>query len=148
MLLRRPVRRSALLDLSKLSRGTIVASALLAAGLTGTVVDPDGPVGITLFGVAIVAALYLIALPLRRLAQRLAASRRPEPVPRRPVARVVRGRTVAIVVAAMGVLFALWLTIDLARPLLYACWWASCLLAAWLAAVGVLTAHRSRRTAR
>jgi hypothetical protein len=38
---------------SKLNRGTIVASSLLAAGAAGTIVDPNGPVGITLFGVAV-----------------------------------------------------------------------------------------------
>jgi hypothetical protein len=52
---------------------------------------------------------------------------------------------VASVVAATGVLFALWLTADLPRPLVYALWWGFCLLAAWLIGVGVLTAHRSLR---
>jgi hypothetical protein len=54
---------------------------------------------------------------------------------------------VATVVAAMGVLFTLWLATDLARPLVYACWWGFCLLAAWLVTVLALTAHRSLRTA-
>ena len=35
-----------------LNRGNVVASVLFAAGVTGTVVDPNGPVGITLFGVS------------------------------------------------------------------------------------------------
>jgi hypothetical protein len=58
----------------------------------------------------------------------------------------VRGRTVAIVVAGMGVLFTLWLTADLARPLVYVFWWGFRLLAVWLIAVTVRTAHRSLRT--
>jgi hypothetical protein len=134
--------------LAKLDRGIIVASALLAAGVTGTAIDPNGPVGITLFGVAVAAALYLIARPFRTAVQWLSAAARPNHVPRRTLARVVRGRTLATVVAAMGVLFAVWLTTDLPRPLVYACWWGLCLLAAWLIAVAVLTAHHSRRTAR
>lgn len=134
-------------ELSKPNRGTIVASALLAAGVTGTVVDPNGPVGITLFGVAAAAALYLIARPFRKVVRRLAAAPRPQPVPRRAVARIVRGRTVAMVVAVMGVLFTLWLTTDLARPLVYACWWGFSLLAAWLTAVTALVAYRSLGTA-
>lgn len=134
-------------QLSNLNRGTIVASALLAAGVTGTVVDPNGPVGITLFGVAAAAAVYLIARPFRKAVRRLATAPRPKPIPRRAAARVVRGRTVAMVVAAMGALFTLWLTTDLARPLVYASWWGFSLLAAWLTAVTVLTAYRSLRTA-
>jgi len=94
-------------ELSNLNRGAIVASALLVAGATGTVVDPNGPVGITLFGVAAGAVLYLIARPFRKVVRRLAAAPRPEPMRPRAVARIVRGRTVAIVVAAMGVLFTL-----------------------------------------
>ena len=47
----------------------------------------------------------------------------------------------------MGVLFTLSLATDLARPLVYACWWGFCVLAAWLVTVLVLTAHRSLRTA-
>jgi hypothetical protein len=60
-------------------------------------------------------------------------------------ARVVRDRTVAVVATAMAVLFALWLTLDLSRPLVYACWWGFCLLAAWLIGVAVLSARRSLR---
>jgi hypothetical protein len=134
-------------ELSNLNRGTVAASVLLVAGVTGTVVDPNGPVGITLFGVAAVAVLYLIARPVRKVVRRLAAAPRPKRMPRRAVGRVVRARTVAMVVAAMGVLFTLWLTTDLARPLVYACWWGFSLLAAWLTAVTVLVAYRSLRTA-
>jgi hypothetical protein len=58
---------------------------------------------------------------------------------------VVRGRTVAVVAAATALLFAVWLTVDVSRPLMYATWWGFCVLAAWLIGVGVLTARRSLR---
>jgi hypothetical protein len=132
--------------LSKFNRRTVAASALVVAGVTGTIIDPDGPVGITLFGVAAVAVMYLIARLFRKGVRRLVAASRPKPVPRRSVARAVRGRTVAIVMAAMGALFTLWLTTDLARPLVYLCWWGFSLLAAWLTAVTVLAAYRSLGT--
>jgi hypothetical protein len=48
--------------------------------------------------------------------------------------------------AAMGALFTLWLTTDLARPLVYLCWWGFSLLAAWLTAATVLAAYRSLGT--
>jgi hypothetical protein len=64
-------------DPSKPNRRTIVASALLAAGVIGTAVDPSGPVGITLFGVAVAAAVYLVARPARKVVRRLATSSRP-----------------------------------------------------------------------
>jgi len=130
---------------SNSNRRSIVAVALLVAGVTGTVVDPSGPVGITLFGVAVAAAVYLGGGPVRRVVRRLAATSRPTTA--RPVVGVVRRRTVAAVVTAMSVLFTLWLATDLARPLVYAFWWGFCLLAAWLVAVTVLTARRSLRTA-
>lgn len=60
-----------MLELSKLNRGTIVWSALLAAGVAGTVVDPNEPIGITSFGIAAAVAVYLSdengsSPPLRR----------------------------------------------------------------------------------
>jgi hypothetical protein len=129
----------------KLNRGTLVASAALAAGVAGTVADPNGPVGITLFGVAAAAALFLIVSAFRKPRWRFPTA--PKHLRHRTLAKVVRGRTVTIVVAAMGVLFTLWLTTDLARPLVYATWWGFCLLAAWLTAVALLTARRSLHTA-
>ena len=129
------------------NRGTIVASSLLAAGATATIVDPNGPVGITMFGVAVGAAAYLLARPFKNVLRRRAQASRPDPVARRAVAWIARPRTVATVAAAMGVLFTLSLATDLARPLVYACWWGFCVLAAWLVTVLVLTAHRSLRTA-
>jgi hypothetical protein len=47
--------------------GRIVAGAVIAVGLAGTVIDPDGVVGVTLFGAAAVALLYFIAPPIVRL---------------------------------------------------------------------------------
>jgi hypothetical protein len=132
-----------MLELFKLKRGTVGAWVLLAAGVIGTVLDPDGPVGITLFGVAAVAALYLVARPFRKAVRRFAAAPSRTPAPRRTVARVVRGRRVTMIVAAMGALFTVWLTVDMARPFVYACWWTFCLLGAWLIAVTALTARRS-----
>ena len=114
--------------------------------MIGTVVDPNGPVGITLFGVAVAAATYLVARPARKVVRRLAASSRPRTP--RTLDGVVRGRTVAVVVTAMAVLFTLWVATDLARPLVYGIWWSFCLLAAWLVAVTALTARRTFRTAR
>ena len=46
---------------------SILAAAVLAAGVVGTIEDPNGPVGIALFGVAAIALLYLIAGPVRRM---------------------------------------------------------------------------------
>ena len=126
------------------NRGTVVASAALAAGVAGAVADPNGPVGITLFGVAAAAALYLIVSAFRKTRWRLPTASKH--LRRRALAKVVRGRTVTIVVAAMGVLFTLWLATDLPRLLVYATWWGFCLLAAWLTAVALLTARRSLHT--
>ena len=132
---------------------TILAVAVLAAGVTGTIADPNGPVGIALFGVAAVALLYLIAGPVQRALGLLKGRslHRPSlqlPTHSQAVPGVVRGRTVGAVVAAMSVLFTVWLTADLSRPLVYACWWSFCLLGAWLVTVGLLTATRRLRPAR
>jgi hypothetical protein len=67
-------------------------------------------------------------------------------MPPRTVVSVVRGRTVAVVAAATAVLFAVSLAVDVSRPLVYATWWAFCVLAAWLIGVGPLTARRSLGT--
>ena len=112
--------------------------------MTGTVLDPNGPVGIPLFGVAALAALYLINRPFRSALHQIDVAR-PKRFRRRKLVGVVRGRTMALVVAAMSVLFALWLTADLSRPFVYACWWTFCALAAWLISVTLLTARRSLR---
>jgi hypothetical protein len=129
----------------KSNRGTIIALVLIAAGVAATVLDPDGPIGIALFGVAAAATVYLSARPFRNAVRRLAAAR-PRSMPRRTAVNVVRGRTVGVVAAATAVLFVVWLAVDMSRPLVYATWWGFCVLAAWLIGVGVLTARRSLRT--
>jgi hypothetical protein len=97
-----------------------------------------------LFGVAAGAALYLIGRSLRLAVHRVGSVRRATPAHRPAVAaRVVRGRTVAVVAAAMGVLFSLWLAADMARPVMYAVWWTFSVLGLWLVAVTVLSARRS-----
>jgi hypothetical protein len=139
-------------EASKRNPGSIVALALFGAGVAGTIIDPNGPAGITLFGVAAAALIYLAVIayrntrPFRSGTQRRAAVRRPKSMPRRRVVSVVRRRTVTVVAAAAAVLFATWLTVDLSRPLVYATWWGFSLLAAWLLAVGALTARRSLRS--
>lgn len=124
----------------QLNRGNITAAVLLGIGVTGTVLDPNGPVGIPLFGVAALAALYLINRPFRSALYQINVKR-----PKRKLVGVVRGRSVATVVAVMSVLFVLWLTADLSRPFVYACWWSFCALAAWLISVTLLSARRSLR---
>lgn len=47
---------------------------------------------------------------------------------------------------AAALLFAVWLAVDMSRPLVYATWWGFCVLAAWLIGLGVLTARRALRT--
>jgi hypothetical protein len=132
-----------MLEVFKRNPGAI-ALVLFAVGVAGTVLDPNGAIGITLFGVAAAAAVFLSARPFRNAIRRLAAIR-PKSVPRRAVVRVVRGRTVALVASVMAALFAIWLTVDMSRPLVYACWWGFCLLGAWVIGVGALTARRSLR---
>jgi hypothetical protein len=132
-------------ELNKPNRGTIVASAVLAAGVTGTIVDPDGPVGITLFALQLpqrcISSPVRSERPFGGSPQHLVPN--PCPVARWPEScAVVRWHRRGW----MGVLFTLWLTADLARPLVYVFWWGFCLLAAWLIPVAVRTAHRSLRT--
>ena len=72
---------------TQFSRGNIAAAVLLVGGVTGTVLDPDGPVGIPLFGVAALAALYLISRPLRSTVSHRADVARPKRFRRRTVRR-------------------------------------------------------------
>lgn len=78
-------------------RRTLAAIAILAAGLAGTIVDPNGVVGVVLFGAAAAALLFLLARPL---AGRLHL---PTPTPTR-VPMLVRWRTIAVVAIAAGAL--------------------------------------------
>ena len=112
---------------------SFVAAALFVAGVTGTVVDPDGTIrdhAVRCRSCWPVA--YLLARPAQRSFRRLAATWR---AAAGTVHGVVRGRTVAVVVTAMAVLFGLWLAADLARPLVYAFWSSFIILTAWLVAV-------------
>ena len=74
-----PNERSVVLEASKRNPGTIIALALFGAGAAGTIIDPNGPVGITLFGVAAAAVVYLAAIaylsarPFDKAARRLVA---------------------------------------------------------------------------
>lgn len=45
----------------------ILATAVIAVGLAGTIIDPNGAVGIILFSAAVTAAVYLFARPAARL---------------------------------------------------------------------------------
>jgi hypothetical protein len=142
-----------LFDLRSRRDRLVLAAALFASGVTGTIADPNGPAGIVMFGVAATSLLYLIATLVQRAfgLMRNRSLDRPSPqlrTRRQAVSGVARGRTIAAVVAAMSALFTLWLTADLARPLVYACWWSCCLLAVWLMTVGLLTASRRFRSAR
>ena len=58
------------------NRGRIVAGAVIAIGLAGTIIDPNGVVGVMLFGAAAAALLYLVA-PTRRPSGRGASGARP-----------------------------------------------------------------------
>ena len=49
------------------NRRRIAASAVIAIGLAGTIIDPNGVVGVTLFGAAAAAVLYVLARPAARL---------------------------------------------------------------------------------
>ena len=83
--------------------GTLVAFALIAAGLAGTIVDNNGRIGLALFVAGAGAAVFLVG---RRLARRLRGleMRRPRVAGRGPIPRIGGVRTIAIVVVAMGAL--------------------------------------------
>ena len=81
---------------------TIVATATIAVGLAGTIIDPNGAVGVILFGAAAVALIYLAARPFARLVR---VVERPTGgfAPRR-VAPVLRWRTIAAIALGSGAL--------------------------------------------
>jgi hypothetical protein len=54
--------------------GRLFAGSVIAVGLAGTIIDPNGVVGVTLFSAAAVAVLYLFARPVSRF---LGAAARP-----------------------------------------------------------------------
>jgi hypothetical protein len=81
---------------------TIVAIAIIAIGLAGTIIDPDGVVGVILFGAAAAALLHLVARPVARLIRTV------QPpsggfAPRR-VAPLLRWRTITAIALGSGAL--------------------------------------------
>ena len=80
--------------------GRKIAVAVIAAGLTGTIVDPNGVIGVILFSAAAAAVLYLIAKPAARLIGAISRSAG-EFSPRR-VPLLVRGRTIGAIALGSG----------------------------------------------
>lgn len=126
--------------------GTFAALALIAAGLTGTIVDNDGKAGLALFIAGAAGAVFLIVRQLARaFAPRL---HRPQVAGRGSATKMVSGRTVVVVVIAMGVLLSatnVFKATDdeaLSRALNYVAWYGFLLLAISLLAVAVATAGR------
>ncbi len=83
-------------------RGTAAAAGTIAVGLTGTIVDPNGVVGVVLFGAAAAAVLYLIARAVAGSRLRLSSPVR-VPSPTR-VPMLVRWRTIALMAVGAGAL--------------------------------------------
>ena len=83
-----------------MTRGTTVATATIAVGLAGTIIDPNGVVGVILFGAAAAALLYLVVRLVARLVRTV---ERPSVgfAPRR-VAPVLRWRTIAAIALGSG----------------------------------------------
>ena len=128
------------------SPGTFAALALIAAGLTGTIVDNDGRAGLALFIAGAAGVLFLV---VRQLARAVAPRRqRPQLAGRRSIPKIVTGRTVAVAVVAMGVLLSatnLFKATDddaLSRALNYAAWYGFLLLVISLGAVAVASVGR------
>ena len=83
-------------------RKTLAAGAVIATGLAGTVIDPNGAIGVVLFAAAAAALLYLIARSVVRLA---VPSPTPDALPAFSPTRVplvVRWRTVGVIAVASG----------------------------------------------
>jgi hypothetical protein len=130
--------------------GTFVALALIAAGLTGTIVDNDGKVGLALFvtaaaGVVFLAGRWLATSPGPRVAT--VKVRRPQMSRGGQAQRIVSGRSVAVAVVAMGVMLSATNVFKadddgLGRALNYGAWYGFLLLAVSLVAVSVVTARR------
>ena len=126
--------------------GTYAAVALIAAGLTGAIVDNNGKFGLALFLAGAAGLLFLVG---RRLFGRL--SRR---LPRRQVATrgaipsFMGGRTIAVAVVAIGALLSatnVFKATDddaLSRALNYGAWYGALLLATALVAVGIASISR------
>lgn len=125
---------------------TFAAFALIAAGLTGTIVDNNGKAGLALFVAGAAGMLFLIG---RQLVRSLAPNvHRPQLTARGSVPKIVGGRTIAVAVVAMGVLLSatnVFKATDddgLSRALNYGAWYGFVLIAISLVGVAVITATR------
>ena len=127
--------------------GTLLAFALIATGLAGTIVDNNGRIGLALFVAGAGGAVFLMG---RQLARRLGGAelRRPQVAGRGSIPRIADVRTIAIVVVAMGALLSatnVFKATDedaLSRALNYGAWFGFLLLAVGMASVSVAAAGR------
>jgi hypothetical protein len=125
--------------------GTYAAVALIAAGLTGAIVDNNGKVGLALFVAGAAGLLFLLARQMyRRLGRRL---HRPRHVAT-GAASVVRVRTIAVAVVVMGALLTVTnvfkATDDdaIRRALNYGAWYGALLVASSLVVVALASMRR------
>jgi hypothetical protein len=126
--------------------GTFTAFALIAAGLTGVIVDNNGKVGLALFVAGAGGVLFLIG---RQLARSVGPKlHRPHLAARGSISSLVRGRTVAVAVVAMGVLLSATNVFkasdsdSLSRAVNYLAWYGFLLIAISLVSIGVATGVR------
>src|SRR3954453_20096054 len=84
------------------NRRTIAATAIIAVGLAGTIIDPNGVVGVTLFGAAAAALIHLLARPVARLVRTVA--RPPAGFAPKRVTPVLRWRTITAIALSSGAL--------------------------------------------
>jgi hypothetical protein len=138
-------------SIRKTHPGTFAAFAVIAAGLTGTIVDNNGKAGLALFVAGAAGVVFLIGRQLARsLSPRVATAKahRPQLAPRGPVPSIVSRRTIAIAVVVMSVLLlatnVFKATDDdaLNRALNYGAWYGFLLFAISLVGVLVITASR------
>ncbi len=129
-----------------LRAGTSVGVALITAGLAGTIIDNDGKVGLTLFVAGAAGLAFLIG---RRLAPALPhGGHRLRLPPKGPIPKVVGWRTIAVAVAAMGILLSsanVFKATDedaVSRALNYGAWYGFLLLALSLVGVSMVVVGR------
>lgn len=79
-------------------RGTRAALATIATGLAGTIIDPNGIVGLILFSAAAAAVLFLIARPIARRGVGFSPARVP---------LLISGRAITVIAVAAGTLLSL-----------------------------------------
>ena len=131
--------------------GTLIAFALIAAGLVGAIVDNNGRIGLALFVAGAGGVVFLVG---RQLARRLGdvEMRRPQLAGRGSAPRIASTRTIAIVVVAMGVLLTatnVFKATDedaLSRTLNYGAWYGFLLLAVSTVGVSVAVGGRWLRS--